>query len=108
MGLDQYAFAVRDDERIEIFYWRKHANLEGWMSKLYYDRGGKGEFNCVDLRLFESDLMRLQNEHRDLPAASGFFWGETDDRKISETEAFIKKAFEYQNKGYDIIYTSWW
>lgn len=108
MGLDQYAFAVKDDERIEIFYWRKHANLEGWMSNLYSSRGGGGEFNCVDLLLFESDLERLQNEHRDLPAVTGFFWGETNERKIAETEEFIKKALEYQGKGYEIIYTSWW
>ena len=108
MGLDQYAFAVKGDERIEIFYWRKHANLEGWMSNLYSSRGGDKEFNCVDLLLFESDLKRLQNEHRDLPAVTGFFWGATNERKIAETEEFIKKALEYQGKGYEIIYTSWW
>ena len=108
MGLDQYAFAVRDDERIEIFYWRKHANLEGWMSKLYYDRGGKGEFNCVDLKLFESDLMRLQRDYRSLPYSTGFFWGESGGSDDENTAEFIEKALEYQGKGYDIIYTSWW
>ena len=48
MGLDQYAFARKngEDENIEIMYWRKHANLEGWMAELYASRGGKG---CVQL-----------------------------------------------------------
>lgn len=108
MGLDQYAFAVKGDERIEIYYWRKHANLEGWMAKLYSDRGGKGEFNCVDLKLFESDLMRLQRDYRSLPHATGFFWGESGWSDDMNTAEFIEKALEYQGKGYDIIYTSWW
>ena len=29
MGLDQYAFATKGDEKHEIAYWRKHANLQG-------------------------------------------------------------------------------
>ena len=35
MGLDQYAFTRRQDEEdTYIIQWRKHANLEGWMSEL--------------------------------------------------------------------------
>lgn len=53
MGLDQYAYAFLGDppkaptdfpapeSAIEIFYWRKHADLEGWMSNLYYEKGGR-------------------------------------------------------------------
>jgi hypothetical protein len=108
MGLDQYAFAVKDDERIEIMYWRKHANLEGWMADLYKQRGGKGDFNCVDLKLFEDDILRLRKEHRELRKASGFFWGQSSLAKVENTHEFIQKALQYQSEGYDIIYTSWW
>ena len=40
MGLDQYAFAEKGGEQEEIFYWRKHANLQGWMENLYIRRHG--------------------------------------------------------------------
>jgi hypothetical protein len=39
------------DDTIELAYWRKHPNLQGWMQELYYEKGGEGEFNCVDLEL---------------------------------------------------------
>ncbi len=108
MGLDQYAFARKDEENVEIMYWRKHANLEGWMSDLYHARGGTGDFNCVDLKLFEEDLLNLQLQHRDLPKSEGFFWGQTTDYKVDDTQTFIDKALEMMKDGYEIIYTSWW
>jgi len=110
MGLDQYAFAVRDDgERCEIMYWRKHADLEGYMADLWHSRGGIGEFNCKDLRLFKSDLLRLRMIHRTgLAKAEGFFWGESNEEKINQTEKFIDTALSYVDDGYEIIYTSWW
>lgn len=63
MGLDQYVYAFKgetpktqtDFEEIdgaeEIFYWRKHANLEGWMSNLYDEKGGKELFNGTPVLL---------------------------------------------------------
>jgi len=50
MGLDQYAFARKgeplddfdgnssSEEEIEICYWRKHPNLQGWMENFLTDR----------------------------------------------------------------------
>lgn len=108
MGLDQYAFARKNDENIEIQYWRKHANLEGWMANLYASRGGKGDFNCVDLKLQREDLLNLQATHRNLDTAVGFFWGQTTDYKVEATEEFIEKALGYLDDGYEIVYTSWW
>jgi len=47
MGLDQYAFSVGpkpgatdfyypgEEPPVELAYWRKHPNLEGWMEKLF-------------------------------------------------------------------------
>lgn len=108
MGLDQYAFARKGEEKTEIMYWRKHANLEGWMANLYHARGGEGNFNCVDLKLSEEDLLKLQLQHRDLPKSEGFFWGETTDYKVDDTQVFIDKALEMMKDGYEIIYTSSW
>ena len=109
MGLDQYAFARREgEEDIKIMYWRKHANLEGWMADLYRKRGGQGDFNCVELRLTEDDLERLEEEYRDLETAIGFFWGESHPDDDSQTQEFLRLAHKYMNNGCEIIYTSWW
>ena len=36
MGLDQWAYAVKGEERKEIYYWRKHPDLEGWAATLWH------------------------------------------------------------------------
>jgi len=109
MGLDQYAFARREGEEDEkIMYWRKHANLEGWMANLYHSRGGTNEFNCVELKLREEDLDRLLDEHKDLGTSSGFFWGQSCEEDVKDTHAFITLAYKRLEAGYEIIYTSWW
>jgi len=119
MGLDQYAFARKgihdslqadldNGEGYELQYWRKHADLEGWMSDLYRFRGGEGEFNCVELQLFEDDILALEKTHQDLNLAMGFFWGESTEDDVEETQAFIAKAKEALADGYKVIYTSWW
>jgi len=108
MGLDQYAFARKGEENIEISCWRKHANLQGWMEDLYTSRGGKESFNCIDLRLFEEDLTSLAREHDSLETATGFFWGTSELEDIEATKEFISQATDLLAQGYEIIYTSWW
>ena len=108
MGLDQYAFARKGNEDMQIATWRKHANLEGWMSKLFEERGGTGDFNCVELRLFEKDLAALEQVYNGLETAQGFFWGESRPEDDTRTLTFINEAKELLTDGYEIIYTSWW
>lgn len=108
MGLDQYATAQKAEERIEIMYWRKHANLQGWMENLYISRGGTEQFNCVDLKLSPEDIDRLEEEHATLETVTGFFFGSTTEAKIQATQEFISMARSYMNDGYEIIYSSWW
>jgi hypothetical protein len=109
MGLDQYAFARKGEaENIEIMTWRKHANLEGWMADLYAKRGGKGTFNCIDLKLTQADLDRLTDEYLGLSKTAGFFWGESRPGHNSDTGDFLSMAENYLKDGYEIIYTSWW
>ena len=110
MGLDQYAFTRKNDtdEPVQIMYWRKHANLEGWMSDLYHRRGGEGDFNCIDLRLFKEDIEKLEREFRDLEVSEGFFWGQSRPEQNDDTLVFIQKAYEAIEQGHQVIYHSWW
>jgi hypothetical protein len=108
MGLDQYAYAQMDGERVELAYWRKHANLQGWMERLYVSRGGKESFNCIDLKLTEDDILKLAREHKSLETTGGFFWGTTTPEKTEATEDFINEALHYILDGWTIVYSSWW
>ena len=108
MGLDQYAFACKGDDRYEIGCWRKHANLEGWMSDLYRSRGGEGDFNCIELKLFDVDILNLEKEYQHLETATGFFWGTSRGEDDKLTQEFIANAKEAIEDGYEVIYTSWW
>ena len=67
MGLDMFAFTTEEEipavdfsEDIasdEIFRWRKHPNLHGWMERLYEAKGGTADsFNCVPVRLDAADI----------------------------------------------------
>ncbi|HIB21730.1 MAG TPA: hypothetical protein EYO32_09515 [Rhodospirillales bacterium] len=111
MGLDQYAFARKDGEQINIAQWRKHADLEGWMADVYQARNpskSDHEFNCVELKLFAGDLERLEAEHSNLEQAMGFFWGDSREEDVADTQEFIDKAKSLMEDGWEIIYTSWW
>jgi hypothetical protein len=121
MGLDMYAFTTNDaipaadftqpDNSDEIFYWRKHPNLHGWMEQLYRSKGGsEGEFNCVCVRLDQSDLAALEyavNEN-ELPQTQGFFFGLSDGSEKSHDLDFIHKARDALASGKAVFYTSWW
>ena len=127
MGLDMYAYAVKksqhlkdvdqnlsDCERIgdELYYWRKHHDLHGWMEGLYRDKGGLDEFNCATVRLDQSDLLDLQLAviDKQLPRTSGFFFGDNppDDESSKYDLEFIAKALAEIKKGNAVYYTSWW
>jgi hypothetical protein len=126
MGLDQYAYRIKEDgERTEIAYWRKHNRLQGWMENLYIKKGGIEEFNCVDVEIGWDDVIRLQEDinNRSLPYTGGFFFGndsygvdpsvvQPEDngmyRNLQADLEFIdiaKLALDCNDK---VIYTSWW
>jgi hypothetical protein len=127
MGLDQYAYSVSkadrplldsqeyyDGEAViesqeELAYWRKHADLNGWMTNLYHSKGGEGSFNGEILELNEDDLNSLQEAVKEgLETATGFFWGVSDERHDNETVAFIKKALREVKKGNVVYYCCSW
>ena len=62
MGLDQYLFAEEtpEHEGEVLYYFRKHANLEGFMAALFHARGNTEVFNCQRLYLSEDDINTLE------------------------------------------------
>jgi len=139
MGLDQYAYARKGEPKIEtseieytdaegntqkethkevifedqmeLAYWRKHPNLQGWMEQLWRDKGNEGEFNCVDVELTDADLDRLEADIKsnNLPETGGFFFGSNSDDSYKEGDlGFVHDAREHLSMGYKIVYTSWW
>jgi hypothetical protein len=138
MGLDQYAYVAsragqHDDfydgayyedkskELInpiitkprEIAYWRKHPNLQGWMQKLYYSKGGTGDFNGDELELTFEDIQQLERDILDSNVAKldtkGFFFGEaSDDYYRDQDLEFVKQAKAELFCGLKVFYNSSW
>jgi len=116
MGLDMYAYAKQSpdaQDREDLAYWRKHANLHGWMQRLHAAKGGNPvpeAFNCVEVELTASDLdlLQLETQTRELPKTTGFFFGESTPEDDADTLAFIKKAREALAQGRRVFYNSWW
>jgi len=129
MGLDMYAWRVKAEDAIgdfeiarneedsakveEMFYWRKHHDLHGWMERLYRLKGGtKATFNCVQVRLTMVDLNALENDvlNNLLPETQGFFFGTNppDDYTKNQDMEFIAKAKVAIAGGDAVYYDSWW
>ena len=123
MGLDQYAMARKGESKtdeegyeyyedsMELAYWRKHPNLQGWMENLWRVKGNEGEFNCVDLELTLNDLDNLEKslDNEALPETVGFFFGaDADDHYAEADREFIVQARAAIKQGYTVIYSSWW
>ena len=121
MGLDMYAFTTSQDipptdfeepqDSAELFYWRKHPNLHGWMEKLYFERGGTNKkFNCSPVRLEPVHLDALEHAvfNDELPKTTGFFFGKSRPEEKEWDFEFIRKAREAFKAGKQVFYTSWW
>ena len=130
MGLDMYAWRVKAEDVVndfqiaknddgdgskveEIFYWRKHHDVHGWMERLYRAKGGtKESFNCVPVRLYDFDLdnLLLDVVNKNLPVTRGFFFGDNpqDDESVLNDIKFISLAKEAIKAGDAVYYDSWW
>lgn len=133
MGLDMYMY--RYDNKItsqkelenicndlntveEIAYWRKHPDLHGRMSELYYEKGGEREFNCTELLLTKDDIEDIiediQVEIKEglgtrFKRTRGFFFGETSIDQWEESLKDFKKILkdtDWENE--TVYYYSWW
>jgi hypothetical protein len=101
------------EEVQQIQYWRKHANLNEWMTQLAVARGvvkDAIEFNCVDLVLTPQDIDDLDEaiNSDDLPTGAGFFWGRSAPEDRLSDEEFIVKARRAFARGDQVIYSCWW
>ena len=95
----------------EIFYWRKHPDLHGWMEKLYRSKGGSAEdFNLVGVVLTLEDLDRLEDDvsNRNLPETEGFFFGASSSDDREDDLEFISKARAAIGDGETVFYSAWW
>ena len=136
MGLDQYATARRGEatkdgdgytvyeDSMELAYWRKHPNLQGFMEELWIEKGKPNanppaedgavigsDFNCVDLVLTLDDLDNLEKslDNEALPEIAGFFFGDDADDHYAEADReFIVQARAAIKQGYTVVYSSWW
>ena len=124
MGLDMYACKTKakpkskvdfewGDNDGELFYWRKHPNLHGWLEKLYRKHNGKDEmFNCSCIELSDIDLDALEAAigEDSLPGTSGFFFGSSgcDEEERKRDLDFVSKARKAIADGWHVYYTSSW
>lgn len=137
MGLDQYAYVAAksgamddyysDNSSVtkprEISYWRKHPNLQGWMERLWIEKGYPGlcgagnkfdaAFNGIELELTWEDLNKLETDIKTDTVASlgttGFFFGDASDSYYREKDLqFIKAAKAELFLGLKVFYNSSW
>lgn len=138
MGLDQYAYITakagdhaafyKDGEfnsktgewdnpnmfkPQELCYWRKHPNLQGWMSNLYHSRGGTETFNGVELELTWEDVDKLEKDIKKGRMAelgtTGFFFGDPSDDYYKERDLqFCIDAKTELFLGRKVFYNSSW
>ncbi|TDR30230.1 phosphoglycerate kinase [Hydromonas duriensis] len=133
MGLDMYAKSIKADlvtdlsevdARVmngeatkdgvlpdELFYWRKHPNLHGWMEALYFKKGGLDpQFNLNALHLNRDDLeaLKVDIQMNRLPHTIGFFYGESDGSEREGDLQFVSQALALIEQGHRIYYYAWW
>lgn len=122
MGLDQFAYSINSSgEKEELAYWRKHPNLQGWMSDLWEEKGKPGcgddegdivgDFNCIPVQLTREDIEDLEDaiQNNILPKTVGFFFGnDSDDHYREQDLEFVAKAKNALDKGLTVYYDSWW
>ncbi len=131
MGLDQMAYKIKGgiiNEEVpydnktngldenpnsgfeEISTWRKHYELDEWMTDLYWKKGGKGNdgmFNCCWMKLSKLDLTELEVCLLKGEIAYSDWPSEIDTQKEYDLN-FIKKAKKIIEDGFDVFYSNWW
>ena len=147
MGLDQYAYTAAKagdytrwweganvdpqsneftnpnmSRPTEICYWRKHPNLQGWMERLWVEKGRPGApepserdygFNGIELQLTWNDIERLEQDILSGELSNlntrGFFFGDaSDDHYRRQDLEFCRTARAQIFLGVPVFYNSSW
>ena len=103
-------------DRKDLGYWRKHADLNEFMTQLYYDRGGQEEFNCVELILSKEDCEMIRDKAQAIidgketvTKGEGFFWGETLEGDWEDTVEIFQKALDTVDfDDEEVVYHCWY
>lgn len=131
MGLDMYFYSVKPDQVLhrksdidfrltdeaqnahELYYYRKHNRLNGWLQHLFISKGGdEYDFNCSYMILTIKDLKALKRDIRLnlLHHASGFFWGDNEVDRSDKARYYdmIKDLINCINRGEVVYYYPNW
>lgn len=109
--LDSWVFDIENNQRKEVYYWRKHYGLHKWMRDLWemksknpknlkefanaIETKNLEEFHCVYLNLVLEDIEQYENDIKNVEY----------DRKEEDLE-FIQKAKKELNNGRELFYYS--
>lgn len=133
MGLDQYVYCVKrcnviDDfsfkqgrllsdgvidefgNNLEFDYWRKFIPLDRWAYKVYLKKGGKGEFDCAEIKLNKEDLDELYALSQTDEFYQNGYYGDAKKERAFEYHhlvEFIKNATAVIFEGDAIYYHNW-
>jgi len=126
MGLDQYVFQrlygkekrENNDKDLQIFYWRKHHDLNSWIcDNVVPDY--MTDFNCeeINLSLENIDNLFYLVVNRELSEKfgdyektfRGSFYSQSSAEHYGEKDLeFIKKARDLLKLGKELYYYAWW
>lgn len=108
MGLDQYLYAKKGDDTIQLGYWRKEHALDKAFRNIWIEQGRPENnrvayFNefAVDLSL--PDLQKLFKLTLDDDLSQ---WDDLADYFRGKTEAILDVALQMLHAGWEIYYTS--
>ena len=123
LKLDQPIYNIG---QVDIAYWRKHPDLQGWMERLWRKRIGKLDnyrkdttmdnmFNCVELSLTFNDISKLEKDIKDgnldegYGTTTGFFFGDQKNYEYKERDlTFCHNAKVALAAGLIVCYNSSW
>ena len=114
MGLDMYFYRGHAKENHEIYYFRKHSDLHGFLMNiwLFMNPGKNGDdFNCKELEITKEIIDAIEIECRNLTHKkyTGFFWGSSCDEDWKRTKKDLIPLLKKElNEGHKIYYVSWW
>ena len=108
-----------ESEIVTLGYWRKHANLHGYIVQTYPEGKDECQDITLDLDAINHLLDVVKNPEEEMPKTEGFFFGESDnsDEQIQDDVAQLTKAlafltspliFEEKGVWRSVIYTASW